>query len=81
MGRPPHAHWDICVLQPVLDLIQTGYQNLEVYLVEADSTGGTISKGGYETDAEPMESRVPKVARTVKDIYFIREYSRNTRPI
>ena len=81
MGRPPHAHWDIRVLQPVLDLIQTGYQNLEVYLVEAESTGGTISKGGYGTDAEPIESRLPKVDRKVKEIHFIRDYSRKTRPI
>ena len=40
--------------------------------VKAASTRKTISKGGDETDAEPMEYRGPKVTVTAKERYFIR---------
>ena len=66
MGRPPHDHWALRILQPVLSLIRYGHQTLELYLVESASNGDIISKGGDETNAESMESRRPKVAGTVK---------------
>ena len=72
MQIPPHAHWDIRIIQPVLAPIRSGHQTLEVHLVEAPSTRDTISKGGDLSNAEPMESRGPKVTGTVKEIYFIR---------
>ena len=81
MGKPPNAHWDLRILQPVLALIRALYQTLEVHIVKAASTRDTISKGGYGTDAENMESRVPTVTGTAKEICFIRTQFINTRPI
>ena len=81
MGRPPHAHWDLRILQPVLSLIKTGHQNLEVNLVKSASTRDTISKGGYGTNAETMAYRGPKVTGTVKYRYFIRTYFIKTLPL
>ena len=66
MGIPPHANWDLRILQPVLAPIQAGHQNMELHLVKAASTRDTISKGGDVTNAEPMESRGPKATGTVK---------------
>ena len=39
---------------------------------KAASTRDTISKGGYGTNEEPMESRGPKDAGTVRERYLIR---------
>ena len=66
MGIPPHTHWYLQIIQPVISPMQAGYQTLEVYLVEVASTRDTISKGGDGPNAEPMESREPKVTGTVK---------------
>ena len=51
MGRPPHAHWDIRILQLVLALIRSVHQTLEVHIVESASTRDTISKVGDGTNA------------------------------
>ena len=66
MGITLHAHWGLRVIQPVRAPIQAVYKNLEVNLVKSASTRDTISKGGYRTDAEPMESRGPKFNGTAK---------------
>ena len=81
MGRPPHDHWVLQVLQPGLSLIRYGHQTLEINLVNAASTRNNISKVVDETNAEPMEPRVPKVNGTAKEIYFIRAFFCKTRPI
>ena len=66
IGRHPHTHWGICILQPVLAPIRAGNQTLEVHLVEAESTRDTISKVLDGTNLEPMEYRVPNVNGMVK---------------
>ena len=81
MGIPRHAHWDLRIIHPVLSHIRAGHQTMEVYPVEVASTRYTISKGGYETNKEPMEYRGPKVTGTVKEIYFIKDYFSETRPL
>ena len=58
------------MLQPGIAPIQAGHQTLEVNLVKEASTRDTISKIGYGTNTEPMESRVPKVTVTAKEIYL-----------
>ena len=70
MGRPPHAHWGIWVLQTVLALIRAGCHTLEVHLVKTASTRDTISKVVDGTNAEPMEYRVPKVTGLVPSTNF-----------
>ena len=65
IGRPPHAHWDLRIIHPLLEHIRAEYQTLEVHLFKADSTRDTISKGGDITNAEPMESKVTNVTGTV----------------
>ena len=62
MERPSHDHWDLIILQTVLDLILSRYQTLEVRLLKTPSTRKTIEKGGDGTDAEPMDTRGPKVS-------------------
>ena len=81
MGIPPHAHWSLRIIQPVLAPIQAGHQTLDVHLVKAASTRDTISKVVYVTNAEPMEYRGPKVTRKVKERHFVRTYFRKTRPL
>ena len=81
MGRPPHAHWALRILKPVLSPLRAVYQNLEENLVKATSNIETIRKGGDRTNAEPMESRVPKTTGTVKDRYFIRTYFSKIIPL
>ena len=66
IGIPPHAHWDLSILQPVLAPIRAENQTLEVHLVKAASTRDTISKGGDVTNAEPMEYRGTKITVKVK---------------
>ena len=53
-GRPPHAHWNLRIPQPVLAPIRAGRQTLEVHLFKSESTRYTISKVGYGTNVEPM---------------------------
>ena len=81
MGRPPNAHWNLRILQPVLAPIRSGNQNLELHLVKAYSTRDTISKVGDGTNAEPMESRGPKITGNVKEIYCISAYLSYNRPL
>ena len=66
MGRPPHAHWDLMIIQPVIDPVLYVHQTLELHLVKENSTKDTILKGGDITNEEPMESRGPKVTGKVK---------------
>ena len=66
IGRCPHAHWYLRILQPVLAPIRYGHQILEANIVKVDSTRENISKGGYGTHAEPMEYIGPKVTGTAK---------------
>ena len=66
MKRPLHAHWDLRIIHLGPAHIRAGHQTMEVYLVKASSTRDTISKGGDETNTEPMKYRGPKVTGTVK---------------
>ena len=81
MGRPTHAHWDLWVLNPIISPIRAGYQTPEVHPVWSDPTRETISKVLDGTDVELMESRVPNFTGKVIEIYSIRTYFSNTRPI
>ena len=81
MGIPPHDHWDLRILQPVLDPILAGHNTLEVNIFKSASTRDTISKGVDETNAKPMEYRGPKVTGTVKERHLIRIYFSNTRTL
>ena len=74
MGKLPYAHWDLCILQPVISLIQAGNQTLEVHLDKSASTRDTILEGVAGTNAEPMEYRGPKVNGKVEERHFIRTY-------
>ena len=74
-------HVVLWIIHPVLAPIQSGHQTLEVHLIEAASTIGTISKVGDVTNAENMEYIGPKVNETFKERYFIRTYFRNTIPL
>ena len=64
--RPPHAHWDIQILQPVLAPIRAGHQTLELYIALEASTRDNISRVVYVTNAEPMEYIGPKATVKVK---------------
>ena len=81
MGRFPHAHWSLRIIQPVISPIQAVHQTLEVHILKSASTRDTISKGGDVNNAEHMESKGPKVTGTVKERYFIKTYFSSTRPI
>ena len=48
--------------------------------VKAASTRDNISKVGYGTNAEPMESRGPSITGKVKERCFIRTYFNKTKP-
>ena len=81
MGRPSHTHWALHILQPVISLIWDGYQKLEVHIFKTSPTRKTISKVGDGTDAEHMDTRVPKFTWKVKEGHCGRTYIGNTRPI
>ena len=81
MGRPPHAHWSLRILHPVLASIRAVHQTLEVNLVKAASTRDNISKRGDGTNAEPMEYIGPNINGKVKERYLIRAYFSKTRPL
>ena len=61
IGKPPHAHWALHILQIVLVPTWAGHKTLEIHLVKSASTRDNISKGGYGTNSEPMEYIGPKV--------------------
>ena len=65
MGRPPHDHWDIWILQPVLSPIWSGYHTLD-HLIKEASSRNNISNGVDVTDAEPMDTRWPNVTGTAE---------------
>ena len=78
MGRPPHAHWDLRIIQPVLAPIRAVHQILVVHFVKSASTRDIISKVGDVNNVDPIEYRASKVTGTVKERYFIRAYFSKT---
>ena len=66
MGRPLHANWYLWIIQPVLALILSGHQTLEINLVNIAPTRKIISKGEGGTYAKTLDTRVTKVSITAK---------------
>ena len=76
-----HANWDLLSIHPVIDYIQDGNYNLDIYVVKKPPTKKTILKGGDGTDAETLDVRGPQVTGKVKGVYCDRAYIINTRTI